>query len=320
MRRLYNRIATDVGARVTEKLFFGLTMGLIAACLPMWSCTLIADFSGPGGDKPDAAFDAATDTDAAPDLDATTDPDAITDPDATTDPDSTTTSDGETEEDAGDLCGNGAIDEGEDCDGDNLGGETCLTLGHGGGGELSCTDECKFHILCDNVDLSCMGVGLCYECCVWEDTPCHDACEQAGDSFSGVYSCLESNCSNECNNILWSSACYDCENAVPSCYNDCKWNFDGSTNCSEVYECLKSCSPLLRGGDESSCPGNNGIHCFDGCVRTMDSNSTGVLFDLLDCMKMNCPGECSEFGSEECQDCLTDNCNEKKEICENHTQ
>ncbi len=43
------------------------------------------------------------------------------------------------------LCGNGVIDEREQCDGDNLGNETCLTLGEGDG-ELRCGPACLFDV------------------------------------------------------------------------------------------------------------------------------------------------------------------------------
>ncbi len=39
------------------------------------------------------------------------------------------------------VCGDGDIQEGEVCDGDNLGGETCQSLGHGAG-ELACRSNC----------------------------------------------------------------------------------------------------------------------------------------------------------------------------------
>lgn len=41
------------------------------------------------------------------------------------------------------LCGNGIIDPGEQCDGGNLGGQTCQSLGFGGG-TLGCTNTCLF--------------------------------------------------------------------------------------------------------------------------------------------------------------------------------
>ncbi len=41
-----------------------------------------------------------------------------------------------------DPCGNGAIDRGEACDGQNVGGRTCLDLGYDGG-TLGCNDSCS---------------------------------------------------------------------------------------------------------------------------------------------------------------------------------
>jgi hypothetical protein len=42
-------------------------------------------------------------------------------------------------------CGNGMIDLGEQCDGANLGGESCSSLGEGTG-EIRCTAECAFDV------------------------------------------------------------------------------------------------------------------------------------------------------------------------------
>ena len=41
------------------------------------------------------------------------------------------------------TCGNGVIDDGEECDGVNLNGQTCESLGQGPG-DLACNSECKF--------------------------------------------------------------------------------------------------------------------------------------------------------------------------------
>lgn len=51
--------------------------------------------------------------------------------------------------DAGEaVCGNGKIEGKELCDGKNLGGETCKTIGDAGftGGTLSCTSSCTFNM------------------------------------------------------------------------------------------------------------------------------------------------------------------------------
>jgi hypothetical protein len=43
------------------------------------------------------------------------------------------------------VCGNSIIEGGEDCEGGNLGGATCLSLGYGGG-ELWCDNACSFDV------------------------------------------------------------------------------------------------------------------------------------------------------------------------------
>ncbi len=41
-------------------------------------------------------------------------------------------------------CGNGIVEAPEECDGTQLGGATCLSLGFAGGGTLSCRADCRF--------------------------------------------------------------------------------------------------------------------------------------------------------------------------------
>lgn len=67
-------------------------------------------------------------------------------------------------------CGDGNIDPGEQCDGNNLGGETCITQGFGGGGALACDQSCGFDTsgcvdvsnpltVCVNPNLQITGAG-----------------------------------------------------------------------------------------------------------------------------------------------------------------
>ncbi len=42
------------------------------------------------------------------------------------------------------LCGNGIVDTPESCDGANLGGATCVSLGYALGGALACTARCGY--------------------------------------------------------------------------------------------------------------------------------------------------------------------------------
>ncbi|MBU1240014.1 hypothetical protein KKF84_16400 [Myxococcota bacterium] len=52
------------------------------------------------------------------------------------------------------ICGNGIIDLGEECDGVELGGTSCLTFGYLGG-TLACSDACTFQVN------ECLGGGVC---------------------------------------------------------------------------------------------------------------------------------------------------------------
>lgn len=54
-----------------------------------------------------------------------------------------TDSGSESSTDTGATCGDGAIDGDEECDGKDLGGQSCEGLGYDGG-ELACADSCMF--------------------------------------------------------------------------------------------------------------------------------------------------------------------------------
>ena len=100
-----------------------------------------------------------------------------------------------------DLCDNGYLDPGEQCDQTNYGGETCNTLGFNGGGVLACDAvTCTFDTSgcissfcgddvadpgeeCDGADLAgatCQGVGLaggpmsCDGSCLLDSSGCYD--------------------------------------------------------------------------------------------------------------------------------------------------
>lgn len=99
------------------------------------------------------------------------------------------------------TCGNGVIDNGETCDGANLGGATCQNQGFAGG-DISCTGDCHINTsgcdphtetcgngiwengeACDGTDLngaSCIGLGhsggqlACTSDCQFDENPCED--------------------------------------------------------------------------------------------------------------------------------------------------
>ena len=80
-----------------------------------------------------------------------------------------------------DECGNDDVESGEDCDGDDLDGETCITLGYASG-TLGCNDDCEFDVSdCLNGTGTYCGDGTCNsgENC---DT-CPEDCEPCGNEW-----------------------------------------------------------------------------------------------------------------------------------------
>src|SRR5262245_33410853 len=64
------------------------------------------------------------------------------------------------------TCGNGRIDPGEQCDGTNLNGATCTSLGFTNGGTLACTASCDFNLSgCKSQAFPATGQMTC-----WNDT------------------------------------------------------------------------------------------------------------------------------------------------------
>lgn len=97
------------------------------------------------------------DVDVGEDESAETTGDGDTTDADTTDADTSTTTDADGN-DVPDACGNGLIDPGEDCDGAELGGATCVSEGFESG-TLGCNADCSFSISdCEISDLCGNGV------------------------------------------------------------------------------------------------------------------------------------------------------------------
>ncbi|MCP4501644.1 MAG: hypothetical protein GY822_16925 [Deltaproteobacteria bacterium] len=62
-------------------------------------------------------------------------------------------------EDTGPVCGNGQLDLGEVCDGNNLDGESCSSLGMNDG-DLSCRDDCSGFIRSECGEAASCGDGV----------------------------------------------------------------------------------------------------------------------------------------------------------------
>jgi hypothetical protein len=101
------------------------------------------------------------------------------------------------------VCGNGVVEDGEECDGVNLDGETCISQGFAGGGTLSCSN-CSFNTNnCNDVaedDGNCCFSHVGTGC----EVPAISACVCALDPY--------------CCNMAWDNTC------AMEAINDCGAN------------------------------------------------------------------------------------------------
>lgn len=144
----------------------------------------------------------------------------------------------------GGLCGDGVVDEGESCDGIDLGGATCESLGQASG-TLACASDCTFET---------SGCGACDdECSAAGETRCNGNAVQT--CASGTSGCL-----------VWSFA-QDCEQAGLVC--------DDSSGSGQ---CVATCSDACTDG-ETRCDGTKRQTCGvgdNGCLQWNDAEDCGA--------------------------------------------
>jgi hypothetical protein len=194
----------------------------------------VADTSTSNGSDPttDPTTSASQSTTMTTDDTMTTDP--VTTMTTSEDTSTSTTTEGETSSSSSTMttdpsessstgpenpCGNGVIDPGEPCEGDDLQGETCESQGTASG-ELACSELCQF-------DLSgCMPLPTCGDRELNGDEQCD------GDDFSvpncdalnpGLYGSGELSCNEDCT-FDTSGCCIGVGNgcnANTNCCNEC---------------------------------------------------------------------------------------------------
>ncbi len=157
-----------------------------------------------------------------------------------------------------DKCGNGLIDAGEDCDGADLGGADCASIGQGFvDGTLSCDVDCAFDTGGCNAPLDC-GNGTI------------DAGEDCDGTNLGGNTCLSNgfasglvSCTGGC--VLDTSACYSCGNGTIEGPEACDGSALMGQTCSSLghdggtLSCLTTCLAL----NENAC-----TDCGDGAIET----------------------------------------------------
>ncbi|HEV8324180.1 MAG TPA: hypothetical protein VG389_21355 [Myxococcota bacterium] len=186
------------------------------------------------------------------------------------------------------FCGDGVRDPGESCDGKDLGGESCATLGLAGG-PLGCSiGECVFDTSSCTGGGGC-GDGICNggETCSTCAADCGTCC--GNGICSGTETC--STCPSDCGACCGNGVCGGGE-TCSSCPGDCG-------------ACGPVCGDFSCSGGETctSCPTDCGSCCGNGVCTGGETCSTCP----SDCG--SCAPFCGDFtcnGTETCSTCPGD--------------
>ncbi|MGM0596720.1 MAG: DUF4215 domain-containing protein [Myxococcota bacterium] len=157
-------------------------------------------------------------------------------------------------------CGNSTIDSGEDCDSNNLNGQTCSSLGYGSG-ILSCNSNCTFDTSnCDCVIVPQSGCPSGEKCTV--DTATSNRCISAGTGSEMDECASDSDCAEglTCAGLGAIGVCrrfcrgpnatYDSGDCISSAGSICKYQVeDGSgTVVPSTYLCTAPCDVVNATG------------------------------------------------------------------------
>ncbi|MBU1240744.1 DUF4215 domain-containing protein, partial [Myxococcota bacterium] len=148
----------------------------------------------------------------------------------------------------GENCGDGVIDPGEECDGEDLGGDSCASLGYHGG-QLLCDDQCQLNLSACETEGSC-GDGIIQE-----------GFEQCEDGVS----------TDTCNSLGYGQG-------VIACDGNCQWDYSDCTGAS-------SCgNDIIEGSEECEGTNLNNKTCESFGYHGGTLNCTGLcMFDKTDC-------------------------------------
>ena len=177
------------------------------------------------------------------------------------------------------TCGNGQLDTGEPCDGNNLGGKTCLSQGFDGG-MLSCNANCTLNTAACTTAVGCTivpqsGCTAGDKCTV--DTAAANRCISAGAGTDGTPCGADADCAAGLgcavvNAFTQEGACrrfcrdktafYDSLDCSAGAGSTCYYGVSDASNTviPNLFQCTANCDPLT---------GN-------GCLASMKCNLYGV--------------------------------------------
>ncbi|MBU1219082.1 hypothetical protein KKF34_15730 [Myxococcota bacterium] len=231
-----------------------------------------------------------------------------------------------------DPCGDLVIDLDEECDGSNLDGETCQSLGFASG-TLSCSQDCEFittacQVVCEN---SCTQTGQqrcngnILETCSLDTDNCY-SWVLTQDCASTSLICSENNgsatCTSECTDAC-SQGTYQCsENMLQVCNEgtngclqwlddtDCEANSQICAADGASFACMDECTDTCTQGTADQCSGSVVQECslqVSGCydwTTVEDCSTSGRTCSGGTCL---CNNQCSA-GQNQCNGTVIQNC------------
>ncbi|MBU1410317.1 DUF4215 domain-containing protein [Myxococcota bacterium] len=173
------------------------------------------------------------------------------------------------------ACGNGFREEGEDCDGDDLNGATCTSLGYAGG-TLVCAPDCTFGVIvCET---------LCGDGLLDAGEDCDDGNRQAGDGCGAT--CAQEDgwhCAGT------PSVCTAvCGDGIVVGNELCDGDELGGWTCRDqgFYEGTLSCAAGCLSLDTAGCSGS----CGDNVIQAGEEDCDGGNLGGATCSSMGWPG------------------------------
>ncbi|NUO50901.1 MAG: hypothetical protein HOV80_18770 [Polyangiaceae bacterium] len=204
---------------------------------------------------------------------------------------------------SGETCPNGTIDAGEDCDGANLNGATCTSIGQGfTGGALSCADDCTY----DTTE--CIAPPDCGNGMIDAGEQCDGALLNGGTCQTQGFASGTITCGSGCQ--YNTGQCYTCGNGQIENAEECDGtNFGGMTCLSLGHDGgLLSCAANCLSINQNACSdcGDNVIEspevCDGAALGGQTCQSQGFSGGTL-----TCNAACSAFNTAGCTSCTITN-------------